>query len=205
MTLNRFAAGLLLWASAAAPASAPAQAPALQPLPSLDVASYMGTWYQVLWIPNRFQKQCVSDTAATYRDLGNGTVEVTNRCRLADGTTDSVVGAARPPAGVSRIQAGQLMPARLEVSFLPRWLRWTGIGWGAYWVVELAPDGRYVIISEATREYLWVLARRPALTSEDDVAIKASLTRLGFDLAKVQAHPHNTAPQAANTRSRSAP
>ena len=31
----------------------------------------MGTWYQVLWLPNRFQKQCVSDTTATYRDLGS--------------------------------------------------------------------------------------------------------------------------------------
>lgn len=165
----------------------------LQALPALDVASYMGTWYQVLWIPNRFQKQCVSDTAATYRDLGNGTVEVTNRCRTADGRSDSVVGVARPPAEVARIEAGKLQPARLEVSFLPAWLRWTGIGWGAYWVVDLAPDGRYAIVSEASREYLWVLSRKPALTAEDEAAVKATLTRLGFDLAKVQPHPHGAA------------
>jgi apolipoprotein D and lipocalin family protein len=88
-------------------------------LPSLDVAPYMGTWYQVLWFPNRFQKQCVADTAATYRDLGNGTVEVSNHCRMADGKTDTVVGVARPPAGVSHIDAGKLVPAQLEVSFLP--------------------------------------------------------------------------------------
>jgi apolipoprotein D and lipocalin family protein len=162
----------------------------LQPLPRLDVAAYMGTWYQVLWIPNRFQSQCVSDTAATYKDLGNGTVEVANRCTTADGKTDSVTGIARPPAGAAHIQAGQLQPARLEVSFLPAWLRWTGIGWGAYWVVGLAADGRYAIVSEASRQYLWVLSRKPALTSEDGAAIKASLQRLGFDLAKVQPHPH---------------
>lgn len=204
MMLKRLAAASLLWATASS-AQAPAQAPTLQPLPSVDVASYMGTWYQVLWIPNRFQKQCVSNTAATYRDVGNGTVEVTNRCQLADGQTDSVVGVARPPAGVSRIEAGKLSPARLEVSFLPRWLRWTGVGWGAYWVVDLAADGRYAIVSEASREYLWVLSRKPALTTDDDAAIKTSLTRLGFDLAKVQVHPHPAAPQAANTRSSSAP
>jgi apolipoprotein D and lipocalin family protein len=179
--------------------------PALQPLPSLDVAGYMGTWYQVLWIPNRFQKQCVSDTAATYRDLGDGRVEVSNRCRLANGQTDSVIGVARPPAGVSRIEAGKLMPARLEVSFLPAWLRWTGIGWGAYWVVDLASDGRYAIVSEASREYLWVLSRKPALTTEDEAAIRARLGQLGFDLAQVQNHPHQAAAQPANTRSSSAP
>ena len=169
----------------------PVTLPPLQALPSLDVAPYMGTWYQVAWIPNRFQKQCVSDTAATYRDRGDGTVEVLNRCTLANGSIDDVLGVARPPAGVSRIEAGKLMPARLEVSFLPAWLRWTGIGWGAYWVVDLAPDGRYAIVSEATREYLWVLARQPALTPADDAVIKAKLQALGFDLARVQAHPHS--------------
>lgn len=175
---------------ATAQAQQPAPAPPL-PLPSLDVAAYMGTWYQVAWIPNRFQKQCVSDTAATYRDRGDGTVEVLNRCKLADGKSDSVLGIARPPAGVARIEGGQLKPARLEVSFLPAWLRWTGIGWGAYWVVERPADGRYVIVSEASREYLWVLARQPALTPADDAAIKARLQAQGFDLGRAQAHPHS--------------
>jgi apolipoprotein D and lipocalin family protein len=175
----------------ALPAQAQPAVPPLQALPTLEVAPYMGTWYQVAWIPNRFQKQCVSDTAAIYRDLGNGSVEVLNRCKLADGKNDSVLGVARPPAGVARIDGGKLTPARLEVSFLPAWLRWTGIGWGAYWVVDLAPDGRYAIVSEASREYLWVLARQPALTPVDDAAIKAKLQVLGFDLARVQAHPHS--------------
>jgi apolipoprotein D and lipocalin family protein len=189
---------LLILAAAAASftvaASAQTAPTPLQALPSLDVAPYMGTWYQVLWIPNRFQKQCVADTAATYRDLGNGTVEVINRCRTADGKPDSVTGVARPPAGVSRIEAGQLRPARLEVSFLPAWLRWTGIGWGAYWVVDLAPDGRYAIVSEASREYLWVLSRQPALTPPDEAAVRTKLQALGFDLARVQTHPQGSQP-----------
>jgi apolipoprotein D and lipocalin family protein len=162
----------------------------LRALPSLEVAPYMGTWYQVLWIPNRFQRQCVADTSATYRNLGNGTLEVVNRCRTADGSIDDVVGVARPPAGVSRVEGGRLLPARLEVSFLPAWLRWTGIGWGDYWVVDLASDGRYAIVSEATRQYLWVLSRQPALTPGDDAAIRERLQALGFELAAVQVHPH---------------
>jgi apolipoprotein D and lipocalin family protein len=187
----RLRASLLAIALSAADAGmAQAQPAPLQPLPSLAVAPYMGTWYQVLWFPNFFQKQCIADTAATYRDRGDGTVEVINRCRTADGKTDSIAGIARPPNGVSRIELGDLKPARLEVSFLPAWLRWTGIGWGAYWVIDLAPDGRYAIVSEASREYLWVLARQPALTPSDEAAIRAKLQALGFDLAKLQAHPH---------------
>lgn len=179
--------------------SAQTAPPPLQPLPDLDVAAYMGTWYQVLWVPNRFQRQCVADTTATYRDSGNGTVSVTNRCRQADGTVDSVLGLARSVAGVSEINAGKLRPARLEVSFLPAWLRWTGIGWGAYWVVDLAPDGRYAIISEASREYLWVLSRKPALTSTDDKLIRDKLQVLGFDLSKVQVHSQSAARVQANS------
>ncbi|HVK31671.1 MAG TPA: lipocalin family protein [Burkholderiaceae bacterium] len=180
-------AALLLAMAVGAVRAEPA---ALQPLPALDVAPYMGTWYQVLWFPNFFQRQCVADTAATYRDLGDGTVEVLNRCRRADGSFDSVRGIARPPRGVARVEGGQLKPARLEVSFLPTWLRWTGIGWGAYWVVDLAPDGRYAIVSEASREYLWVLSRQPALTAADEALVRSRLQALGFDLSKLQAHPH---------------
>jgi apolipoprotein D and lipocalin family protein len=180
------------WLAAASLAATAQPLPPLQALPSLDVAAYMGTWYQVAWIPNRFQKQCVSDTAATYRDLGDGRIEVLNRCKRADGSIDSVLGIARPPAGVARIQEGRLMPARLEVSFLPAWLRWTGLGWGAYWVVDLAPDGRYAIVSESTREYLWVLSRQPVLTLADDAAVRFQLQALGFERSRVQAHPHGS-------------
>ena len=141
--------------------------------------------------PTRVQRQCIAETSATYRELGDGTVAVTNRCREASGTMDSVQGVARPVAAVSKISAGALQPARLEVSFLPVWLRWIGIGWGAYWVVDLPPDGRYAIVSEATREYLWVLSRKPVLTSNDDKRIRNQLEAMGFDLSKVQTHPQN--------------
>ena len=53
-------------------ASAHAQPAPLAALPTLDIPSYMGTWYQVAWFPNRFQKQCVADTSATYRRIPDG-------------------------------------------------------------------------------------------------------------------------------------
>jgi apolipoprotein D and lipocalin family protein len=183
-----------LWgALATAPAWAnrptASEAPALQALTQLAVAPYMGRWYQVAYYPNFFQRQCVSDTTATYRELADGTVEVLNRCRIASGAFDQVIGMARPVAGVSRIEAGQLQPARLEVSFLPPWLRWTGVGWGAYWVVDRPEHGRYAIVSEGRREYLWVLSRTPELSADDRQAVRARLQSLGFDLERLKDHP----------------
>ena len=171
-----------------APAATTGSSAPLQALPTLDVPPYMGTWYQVAWFPNRFQKQCVSDTSATYRQLSDGSIEVLNRCRKADGSFDDALGRARP---VGVLTGARLAPAQLQVSFLPGWLRWLPVGWGRYWVIQLADDGRYAVVSEPTREYLWVLARRPELTAADETAIRSALARQGFgDLSAWQSHPH---------------
>lgn len=179
----------LVFAAALSTSAAMAQAASAEPLaalPILEVPGYMGTWYQVAWFPNRFQKQCVRDTSATYRQVPAG-VEVLNRCRLADGRIDDVKGLARPAGSV--LAGEQLRPAKLEVSFLPQWLRWLPV-WGNYWVIQRADDGRYAVISEASRKYLWVLARSPQLSTADETAIRSRLVQQGFDLAPWQAHPH---------------
>ena len=168
-----------------------AESPPMQALPKLDLAAYEGRWYQVALYPNRFQSQCVSDTTATYARAGDGTISVVNRCRRADGSMDEVTGVARPLRGKSSLRDGALEPAMLEVSFLPAWLRWTGLGWGDYWVLELGPAGRYSIVSEPSRKYLWVLAREPVLTPAEDAAVRERLQALGFDLARLQAHPQS--------------
>lgn len=181
---------LAVFAAAAVTAvtAAPAATPALQSLPSLHVPSYMGTWYQVAWFPNRFQAQCASDTTAQYRLQPGGTVEVTNRCLRSDGRPDEAVGQARP---TGRLDGDRLEPAQLEVSFLPAALRWLPVGWGRYWVIQLADDGRYAVVSEPGREYLWVLARRPVLSGADESAIRSTLAEQGFtNLDRLQIHRH---------------
>jgi apolipoprotein D and lipocalin family protein len=164
---------------------------ALTALPSLDVPAYMGTWYQVAWFPNRFQSQCVADTSATYRQLPAGQVEVINRCRRSDGQMEDIVGLARPAGAV--LNGSRLEPAQLEVSFLPAALRWLPI-WGRYWVIDLAGDGRYAVVSEPQRKYLWVLARASRLSADDELAIRSLLVRRGFELSRWQIHPHTATP-----------
>ena len=177
--------------AAPAPSNTEATPAPLQALARLDVAPYMGTWYQVALYPNRFQKQCVSDTTATYRQLDSGQVEVINRCRNAAGAFEDVTGVARP---VGRLREGWLEPAQLQVSFLPAWLRWLPVGWGSYWVIKLADDQRYAVVSEPGRDYLWILARSPRLDTRDEREIQAFLRAQGFDLARVQTHRHPISP-----------
>jgi apolipoprotein D and lipocalin family protein len=82
--------------NADAVAAAPAEGvKPLATIASLDVPRYMGTWYEIAKSDNRFQKQCVGFTTATYAAMPDGTVRVTNRCRLASGETEVAIGAAR--------------------------------------------------------------------------------------------------------------
>jgi apolipoprotein D and lipocalin family protein len=156
------------------------------PLPALDVASYLGTWHQVAHYPNRFQRQCVADTTAEYRQAAGDRLEVRNRCRTATGH-DQVIGEARPRG--STIRDGRLMPASLEVSFLPPWIRWLPVGWGSYDVVRLADDGSVAIVSEPTRRYLWVLSRSPHIDTATWNGIAQWLDGNGFDLTRVVRSP----------------
>lgn len=165
-----------------------AQPAAVQALPQLDIARYMGTWYQVALYPNRFQAQCPRNTTATYRLLPSGNIEVRNQCTRADGSVDSALGEARP---TGQVRGGLLMPATLKVRFAPAWLAWLPWVWGDYWVVQLADDGRYAVVSEPRRDYLWVLSRKPQLAAADETVILARLQEQGFDTAKLQRSPQD--------------
>lgn len=180
------AAAMGFWPAGASAQAQNATTPPLESVAQLDVRQYMGTWYQVALYPNRFQSQCVADTTANYRALPDGTVEVTNRCRNAQGAMEEAVGLARPEGSLA---AGQLAPAQLRVTFVPTWLRWLPMVWGRYWVVQLPADYRYVVVSEPDREYLWVLSRTPQLSTADDAVVRERLKAQGFDLTRLQAHP----------------
>lgn len=185
MAALRWCLGLCcLWMAASVGAQGPspdAKAP-LQAVAHVDLARYSGRWYEIARYQHRFQVHCASQATATYslRATGPGEppeVKVLNQCVDARGQLDQATGVARVVEGSGG--------AKLKVSFLPAWLRWTGLGWGNYWIIDLAPDYRYAIVSEPTRRYLWILSRTPTLTEGDRTTIDAKLTTLGFDLSEL--------------------
>ena len=154
-----------------------------EPLPtvaSVDLPRYVGTWYEIGRLPNVFQRQCLSDTTAQYAARPDGNLDVTNRCRTA-GKGDSAWETAR---GMARIIA-PVSKAKLQVSFLPEALRWLPIGWGDYWVRELDPDYRWVMVGEPGLRYLWVLSRTPALPPGTLESLLARARALGFPVEQM--------------------
>jgi apolipoprotein D and lipocalin family protein len=150
------------------------------PLPTVaavDLDRYYGTWYEIARLPNRFEAQCVSDTQATYRPDGHE-VAVVNRCRTADGTVEQANGIAKVVAGSGG--------AKLRVSFFRPF-------YGDYWILDLDPDYRWVLVGEPGRKYAWILAREPKLDAATLEALQARAAALGFDRQAFIMSPQNRA------------
>ena len=194
---HQAARGALLSAVfALASVAATAQAAPLPPLKSVgsgkvDLNLYQGRWYQIAYYPNTFQKQCVAGTTADYVLQSNGTVQVTNQCRKADGTLSKAVGAARitPPKILGVPVAKGTDTSKLEVRFAPAALSFINAVWAPYWVIQLADDYRYAVIGEPNREFLWILSRTPQLDPQDRAIINGLLQQQGYDPLKLQEEP----------------
>ncbi|NML18900.1 lipocalin family protein [Azohydromonas caseinilytica] len=172
----------VLAACATAPGDGPGNGPGeLRTIPALDLPRYEGTWYEIAKFPNRFQKQCLSDTQAVYSAQPDGTVRVLNRCRVAGGAMDEAVGTARQQGGPSS--------PKLKVRFAPAWLSWLPAVWGDYWVVDLDPDYQLSAVSEPRREYLWVLSRTPRVEPDKYEALLRRLDAQGLDIVRLERTP----------------
>jgi apolipoprotein D and lipocalin family protein len=169
---------LVVVACCASP-SAFAQTAPLPTVASVDLNRYVGTWYEIAKLPNFFQRQCLGDVSATYRQLEGGNVEVLNRCRT------SASGEPRFDSATGVAKATDPSNAKLRVSFLPPALRWLPVGWGDYQVIELDPEYRWVVVGEPRRDYLWVLSRTPALPPGVYESLMKRAAELGFPVDKV--------------------
>jgi apolipoprotein D and lipocalin family protein len=170
----RFLPLLLLWNGHNA-SSQDKQMNPLDVVPSIDLHRYIGTWYEIARLPNRFQNDCAGNVSATYELLESGDIRVTNRCQKLDGDSSKAEGLVR--------LAGKGGPnSKLKVRFAPAFLSFLPMVWGDYWIIDLAPDYSYAVIGEPHREYLWVLARTPTLQENLFQEILGRVEKQGYEL-----------------------
>ncbi|MCA9507733.1 MAG: lipocalin family protein [Myxococcales bacterium] len=149
----------------------------LQTVNSVDLVRYSGTWYEIARFPNKFQKKCLK-SKALYSLSEKSLLTVENSCTTGNGSPKKVLGVARVKDHNSK--------AKLEVNFAPSWLRWFGLGWGKYWIIELDNEAyEYAVVSEPTRTYLWLLSRKPSMHKKIYEDILARLKNKGFDVKQL--------------------
>lgn len=123
-------------------------------VPSFDPTQYVGTWYEIARLDNRFEKG-LEQVTAKYSIEADGTLKVVNRgFNAKKNDWSEAVGKAKfvDPANADGTRTG-----RLKVSFF-------GPFYGEYNILELdKPYYNYALVSSG-RDYLWILSRTPQLT-----------------------------------------
>jgi apolipoprotein D and lipocalin family protein len=148
------------------------QAQTLQTVSKVDLKKYAGKWYEIASYPQYFQKNCHC-TTAEYTLSDKGYVIVENRCNK-----DSVNGKQSYIKGKAFVEEGS-ENAKLKVQFF----------WpfkAKYWIIDLANDYSYAVVSHPNRKYLWILSRTSKMDDKVYQQIIARLQSTGFDLSKLQ-------------------
>jgi apolipoprotein D and lipocalin family protein len=149
---------------------------AVRTVPAVNLDRYAGEWFEVARFPNRFQDQCTGEVRATYARRSDGRIDVTNRCRTAEGLDDA--------KGIARVVDTQTS-AKLKVRFAPAYLSWLPSVWGDYWVIGLADDYAWAVVGSPDRKYLWILSRTATLDPASYQSALAAARANGFDVERL--------------------
>ena len=123
----------------------------LEAVESVDLTQYAGKWYEIASFPQPFQKGCFC-TTAEYTVSDKGYIVVENTCNK-----DSVTGKISYIKGKAFVD-DKTTNAKLKVQFF----------WpfkGKYWIIDLADDYSYAVVSHPNRKYLWILSRTKTMDS----------------------------------------
>lgn len=180
-TLSKIiASSLLAINSLSVSISSHAQTEKPQAIDSVNLQQYIGKWYEIAHLPMYFQRNCASKTTAQYAINSDKTVSVLNSCRTIDNKLISSEGIAYAQ------NAGN---SKLQVSFLPKGLRWLPFTKGDYWVLRIDPEYKAVLIGGPTNKYLWILSRTPTIDDATYNSYLETAKKYGYDVNKLVKTP----------------
>jgi apolipoprotein D and lipocalin family protein len=136
-----------------------------EPITGFELERYLGQWYEIARLDHSFERDldCVTATYSLRDDDG---VRVINRgYNLAEQAWDEAEGRAY---FIDEESVG-----RLKVSFF-------GPFYGGYNVLELDEDYQWALVAGPNRDYLWILARTPAMDNATETRLRERAGELDF-------------------------
>ncbi|NMO01850.1 lipocalin family protein [Gordonia sp. TBRC 11910] len=176
--LATVAAAVALTTAVGGPAQA-APGGALTPVPSLDTARYLGTWWQQAAIPGFYSIRCARDTHATYSLISATTIKVDNRCISPTGMPDGVVGRADladKKTGAQFVVSFPGVPNTIDPQNHPNYI--------VAWVADDERPGRayqYAIVGDPTRLSGFALSRDRVISTAQLLRLRSEVEKLGFN------------------------
>lgn len=136
---------------------------------SVDVKRYMGRWYEIASYPQWFEKGLTRVSA--FYTFKEDHVEVLN--------SGYKNGKLQEAHGIARVIDGS-GGAKLKVSFFRPF-------YGKYWIIDLADDYSWVVVSNPNRSSLWILCRTKIMDEILYQTILGKLNTNGFDISRIVA------------------
>lgn len=152
----------------------------VEPVGNFELERYLGQWYEIARLDHSFERG-LDKVSASYARRREGGVEVVNRgYDLRNQRWKEARGKA--------YFIGDETIGRLKVSFF-------GPFYGSYNIIALdRKDYAYAMVCGPNRDYLWILARSPALDPEVLAELIRQAETLGFATAELIYPSHDRVP-----------
>ncbi len=137
----------------------------ITPVQNFDQSAYLGRWYEIARLDNRFEKG-MSQVTANYSLNSDGSIRVLNK-----GFVDEEQRWAEAEGKAKFVDAPDV--AHLKVSFF-------GPFYSSYIVFDLAEDYSHSYVTSRERDYLWYLSRTPQVSTEQKTHFLETIKTLGF-------------------------
>jgi apolipoprotein D and lipocalin family protein len=146
-------------------------------VPSVDLNRFMGDWYVIANIPTFIEKDAYN-AMESYRLAEDGTIATT--FTFNKGGFDGPLKTYNPRGFIRDKESNAVWGMQFIWPFKAE-----------YRIVYLSEDYTKTVIGRSKRDYVWIMARKPAISSEDYASILEFLEAQGYDISKVQKVPHS--------------
>ncbi|KAB2311639.1 lipocalin family protein [Betaproteobacteria bacterium SCN2] len=142
---------------------------------SVDLERFMGDWYVIANIPTFIEKGAHNAIESYALDPdGSITTTFTFRAGAFDGEEKRYTPRGFVVPGSGNAVWGMQFVWPIKADFR---------------IVHLTPDYGQTVIGRNARDYVWIMARTPAIADADYADILARLATLGYDVGKIQKVP----------------
>jgi apolipoprotein D and lipocalin family protein len=141
----------------------------------VDLNRFMGDWYVIANIPTFIEKDAYK-AIESYRLDDDGTVATT--FRFNKGSLDGPLKEYHPRGFIRDRKSNAVWGMQFVWPFKAE-----------YRIIFLADDYSKTVIGRSKRDYVWIMAREPAISDEEYDAILSFLQDQGYDIKKLQKVP----------------
>lgn len=141
----------------------------------VDLDRFMGDWYVVANIPTFLEKDA-HNAVETYSRNGDGTIAT--RFTFLKGGFDGEPKTYKPTGFIRDTCSNALWGMQFVWPIK-----------ADYRIVYLDDDYTKTVIARQARDYVWVMARTPSITSEDYQEIVQFIESIGYDVSKMNRVP----------------